>query len=76
MVVEEIKVPEFLRKHNINLLIFLLQNRHLEGGNEAGRLYRRGAVLDQGYVSHFFLFLSPEGTSFFLPRIFRRALDM
>lgn len=39
------------------------------------RLYRRRAVLDQSYASHFFL-LSPGGTSFFLPRIFRRALDM
>lgn len=40
------------------------------------RLYRRGAALVQGCISHFFLFLSFGGAWFFLPRIFRRDLDM
>lgn len=43
---------------------------------KAGRLYRRETVRDQGCVAHFFLFLSPGVPLFFLPRIFRRLLDM
>lgn len=71
---DEIKVREFLRKQNSNFLIKSFYYKSVIW--KAGRLYRRETVQDQGCIFHFFLFLSPGVPLFFLPRIFRRLLDM